>query len=641
MKKIINILLIFLMCTNVVYASTDSKEVVRIKNIFNIKNVTDFRVSNSEYYIDENIKIKTLVYEWTADGTSYNVSTDTDGNIMGYDKMDDTENNNFEIMTISEIKQAATDFINKIDSNLLKNYKLKNTKVYLKDGSAFLTYTRIVNNLEVINDTMEIEVNFHTKSVSHYNRINTSTLYKDSAFPDVKKAKNKEDVLANLETNNPFKLAYLVTGEDDNLNTVLVYTNLAQLKTVNAITGKPVQINHYNAVEDAAKASDELTDIEIAEINKIKNIKSEKDATDFISSNFDITNMQLESTHLYQDEDKNYYYTFNYNSPDGYGKFMSVNLDAKDLKLKSYMFYDDTEYKPVTLSTATAKNIANTFLSKYIHAKNIDEVNPIIVEDVYDTTVFYPRVENNIPVYSEGITILINNTSKKVTSYQTHFSKAKFNASDNLIDIAKAKETAQKLFSLKYSYMDNKPLLIYSYDEQPFIRATDGIELTSFGEEKQNLEINYSNLNSSKYKNEIQVLTELGIGFYKISDLTQELTVENFLQLMNSLYSVDLYSKQHYYYQTYEDLKEGDYSKKLTYKDAVKWTLNSMGIRKLQNAKEVWEKTIYSDYNSIEKSYLGYYFMAKANGVFDKSESLQNSSVSAEEMLHLIYQSIK
>ncbi|EGY79488.1 hypothetical protein HMPREF9129_1390 [Peptoniphilus indolicus ATCC 29427] len=175
-------------------------------------------------------------------------------------------------------------------------------------------------------------------------------------------------------------------------------------------------------------------------------------------------------------------------------------------------------------------------------------------------------------------------------------------------------------FGLSYGYVGSKPTLIYSYKNgNTILRASDGTPISIVGDEIQNPEINYENLEKSKYKDEITMLTDLGIGFYNLKDLQRSITIKEFINLMESIDSVTTKAIDYSFIPSqYEDLNQSDLENILTYKNAIKWILNSKGINNFKNTTEIWDKTIFKDYDNIEKEYLAYYYIAKSKGIYDK-----------------------
>lgn len=644
MKKIISSLLIVLLFTNYIYATPNSKEILKIKKIFGITDATEFNITTSENSYDDGGSFKTLDYHWKNNNTQYNVSTDVSGNIFRYHVNYSDNNDEFEFLTKEETIKIATDFMNKLDSKLVKQYRLSSMQTYAKNGISTLYFNRYVNDTIVSNDNITIDVLFNNKSVYSFDRTNSSAKFKDENFPKLEKALPKKNVFSNVENTNPLRLSYLVTGDEKNQIGTLVYTHLLDTKPLDATTANPITI-YTTAPKESSKtdAASELSDIEITEIEKIKNLRSEKEVQSFIEKNFDTKDLKLDSKQLILDKNKKYYYLFYYSTPkDSSIRSFSVSIDAKDLSLLSFNEYTMNADNDSKLSEKEAINLASKFLKNFKHAKNIDENNPVTSTSNGTTTILYPRIENNIAVYSEGITILVDNSSKKIFYYKTNFSNAKFPSKSNIINLEKAKEFAMNDFSLSYRYVGSKPTLIYSYkDGTPILRASDGTPISIVGDEIQNPEINYENSEKSKYKDEITMLTDLGIGFYNLKDLQKSITIKEFITLMESIDSgATKYIDYSFIPSQYEDLEESDLENNLTYKNAIKWILNSKGINDFKNATEIWDKTIFKDYDSIEKEYLAYYYIAKSKGIYDKNESFQNQNISADEILHLIYNAV-
>ncbi|WP_040552798.1 hypothetical protein, partial [Peptoniphilus indolicus] len=64
MKKIISSLLIVFLFTNYIYATSNSKEILKIKNIFGVTDATEFNITTSEDTYDDGSAFKTLDYHW-------------------------------------------------------------------------------------------------------------------------------------------------------------------------------------------------------------------------------------------------------------------------------------------------------------------------------------------------------------------------------------------------------------------------------------------------------------------------------------------------------------------------------------------------------------------------------------------------
>ncbi|SUB74655.1 YcdB/YcdC domain-containing protein [Peptoniphilus indolicus] len=644
MKKIISSLLIVFLFTNYIYATSNSKEILKIKNIFGVTDATEFNITTSEDTYDDGSAFKTLDYHWKNNDTQYNVSTDTSGNIFKYDVNYSDKKDEFKFLTKEETIKIASDFMNKLDPNLIKQYRLRDIQTYVKNGSSTLYFNRYVNDTIISNDSITIDVFFNSKSVCSFERTNSSSKFKDENFPKLEDALPKKNIFSNIENTNPLRLSYLVTGDEKKQIGTLVYTHLLDTKPLDATTAKPI-VTYNNNYKDSSKTDGTLAlnDVEITEIEKIKNLKPEKEVQSFIKKNFNTKDLKLDSKQLMLDKNKNYYYLFYYSTPkDSSIRSISVSVDAKDLSLLSFNEYTINTDNDSEISKKEAINLASKFLKNFKHAKNIDENNPVTLSSEGITTILYPRIENNIAVYSEGITILVDNSSKKVFDYKTNFSNAKFPAKSNIINLEKAKEFAMNDFGLSYGYVGSKPTLIYSYKNgNTILRASDGTPISIVGDEIQNPEINYENLEKSKYKDEITMLTDLGIGFYNLKDLQRSITIKEFINLMESIDSVTTKAIDYSFIPSqYEDLNQSDLENILTYKNAIKWILNSKGINNFKNTTEIWDKTIFKDYDNIEKEYLAYYYIAKSKGIYDKNESFQNQNISADEILHLIYNAV-
>ncbi len=167
MKKILFLALIltFIIAgTNYAFAATqeeNDENIIKIKKIFDISDdFENFNISSST----DIYGFKTVSYSWSKNNEYINVMTDSEGNIIDYFRNSETEEK-INLTSKEEIKKQGEIYLKKIDPELLHKYKLKDLNINVFSASASLLYNRIVNGIEVKNDTIYMTLHLGSKSL--------------------------------------------------------------------------------------------------------------------------------------------------------------------------------------------------------------------------------------------------------------------------------------------------------------------------------------------------------------------------------------------------------------------------------------------------------------------------------------------
>lgn len=630
----------------------DEAKVLELKKTFNI---TD-EYKNFDFRTDNYRKETRYSYNWNSNNGGISISTDKDDNIIDYFSYD--SNDNFSkpstLKDKTEIEKIATEFLNKIDKNLVNTYKLKDFNLRAKDGRANLTYARYVNDILVLNDGINISVNLKNKTVENFNRPNPKAddLTK---FPSAEKAISPEKAKSILTEKNPFILSYRVINYDSDTKVIPVYSQFETRSTIDALTGDFIDKDIYSAFYDYPESSiaefenyeKALTPVEESEKNGIKNLKDTESAKKEAISKLGLFNAAFENISLSKYNGDDYLYRISYNTENG--NSISVNMNAQTLEIFSYNLWNNSNLnrkKEVKLEKSEAIKIANDFLTKMKPSlKNINLENPIVTPSDYDnsTNVEFYTVENSIPVIGNGISINIDNEKKLVTNYHVSTEKVDFPTITKDIGKEKALTTILENFEYEkyYAYIDETPKLIYAFknNEAPVIRASDGVAINYMGQAKDEKNLVYKDVDKSKYKDEIENLISMNIGVPNVENLKDKIKVKDYIYLLNSttdsnsIYNIDLTSLTN----KYENLKQEDLEKNITNKLAVRWALNSMNYYNLDNFKDVFDKSVFTDSSSIAAEDSAYYFIAHGLSIYDSNHANPNSEITYEEALHIVY----
>ena len=657
MKKIISLLLILTLLipsgcmaeasTKTIASEEKSEEVLRLKKLFNIGDYKNFDFSS---YTNENKKV--LSYQWSDTGSSLNIETDSEGNILSYSKYEDSENTSgINLKDKKEIQKKADDFIKKIAPDVSTTYRPEDVSIYLGSKSADVTYYRYVNDIKVRSDYISVSVNLSNGEIERFYTTENFTDFPDSKFPDPSKAIAKEEAFNKIFHENPMYLTYYMNPSFYNKTPSYfpAYTQLKKNDLLDAISGDFIDFNEdiiaYKKEEeakDAAAAEGEggisLSEVEMSELNTVKGLKTLDEVKKYLSDNFDLQKYELKSTSLNKYSEDKYAYAFYYQN-----KKSSINIavDAENLELINYNNYFDGSGKKANLSSEKAIKAADEFIKKYNSSKDIDKTNPIVSSSPYSTQVTYYRQKDNHYIVKNGIEISIDNKTGKVTEYVLSLDDLEFKPIGDVISEQEAKKIAMDNISLSYAYVNNEVRLVYDFDYDLIIRANDGKLVGSGGKVFGESDIVYEDLDKSSYKDELEYLTSLGIGLPKSSKVSDPVTVMDYVYLLSLIESPMVYEKDfiasHLDYWIFEDLNDDDIEKSLTRKDAVKWIMNSMNYKGIKDLKDVFDSSIFTDYKSIPKDYRAYYALAKAYSIYDFKDASPNKTLTLEEALHLIY----
>lgn len=633
----------------------------KIKSIFEIPkefNKVDFSKSVDNYGISLNY------YNWNFNESSISVVTDDKENIISYNYNEPNKyKKHLKIKSKDEIKKISDEFIKKIDPSLLKSYRQEEIK--LESGQKFssVIYYRYVNNIKVLNDTLRIFVDLSNNKVTHFNRTSQSLLFNDSDFADPKLAISSDDAIDLILKKYPMNLGYVISKNDENPKAIPAYFQNFPNNTIDAINKNFIEYNSSNMDLKAEGSADEhivgfasnLTKEEVSEVEKFKKLKPLKDVEKYIQKDFNLKDYKINYYNLYKNFDTDsYMYSLEILQGD---KSYNISVDANNLNLLSYSDYSYLPDDGEKVSKEKAIEISNAFIEKHNSFENVDLSNPIVSSvDDYSISICYPRMENGLFVFEEGLFSRIAHNVKDISNYSAFMKKTDFEKIENPkeIDTTTLKELYKEKFgfNLYYSYINNTPVLIYSTNVNssnvaPIIRYKDNAAIdfngVTYGENFDS----YKNIEESKYKDEIEFLKDFEIYIPKNLDLKSNISIGDFIYLLSKLDSGETYSKAYiqtlmsdYYFENIEDIKDKNLERDIYNKDAVKWLMNMCGYRYLQTSKNVFDKSVFTDSNSIPDEYRAYYYLASSLGIYDYADALPNSALTVEEAFHLIYNSI-
>lgn len=452
-----------------------------------------------------------------------------------------------------EAEAIAKDFISQAQPQNYKDYSLESND--LNGNIYYMSFSYKREAIKVNGLTARVSVDATTgKLTSFYTSYNPMTKFDTrSGIISVKEAeKIYKDQIG-------LKKIYTYDYNHDNKkieNIKMVYVPGRDMGySINAKTGK-VEKDSYSiyrseggmgAGEEMSK--DSLTPEERKEIQSKAGLKSMEEAVK-AATNMGLVdkNLSLTRSNLYErsNQESEYIWSLSYQKEDEY---FGLELDARNLDLISYYGPSsyDSSYKIDEKSIEKAKMRAETFVKEH-GSKYRDRIllEDISLDELMDrkTSVIslsYSRFENDAYLPGDGISILYDIAKDKVTSYGVNWTKINLPKYSNF---ANPDRIFEKIFTenklgLSYKLQFNNSGQSYEaklyYDIEnpslPLMFAADTGERVLT--ETQSKPIDYTDINRSKYPEEIRALANLGIGFSEEQLQPQKvISQREFLDLM-------------------------------------------------------------------------------------------------------------
>jgi hypothetical protein len=195
-------------------------------------------------------------------------------------------------------------------------------------------------------------------------------------------------------------------------------------------------------------------------------------------------------------------WSLNWNSPQATGGNFRAQVDAVSGEIVNIYLWKsandaDNTYKLPSLTVDQAKTIADAIVQKLAGPKyprlKFKEENKIIPLNLYGGTSYafsWQRIENDIPVMGNGVSVQVNADSGEVMSYAMTWNEIDFPQPAATIDVASANETFHNAKMLELQYFlppifriaaaDGKEQvqLVYALQKNGMIDALTGKPLT-------------------------------------------------------------------------------------------------------------------------------------------------------------------
>ena len=514
MKKIISLVLssLMLFSTVPVYAvepiSVSNNQKMEemtlvVKNRLGFQDSEEFRssVSTTE---DGMINLETYNLNWEFKDSSITVDITENGFISNYRIWDNTpqEERKSVLFTVTkeQAKETANTFINQINPDVAKEYKLDKVKrdTYyfnlgnltsrLRGDSYIVTYVRTINGSPFISDIMNVRVSGFENKVTSYN----GYYHGNIIFDNKDGIKTLEEAKEIFKNNLDIEYSYMIQhnySEDENgefidkPNGILVYKDKTNEKYLEARTGKLYEEDsryiaydyessdkYFGAVTESvsndamAGGSNNnafLTEEEIAEILDTKDVLEIEKLFKEIKTlgYFDISDdATIYSYRLVKDKEENtktFYINFSETADkhsDG-----SIQVNAKTGKVESFQNYRNDHNSYNYKDLAKRSQYAINFVKNY--TLNGNDVS-FDVEDRGIDFRFY-RIVNGIKCYDNYIIANINPDNNKIDYFRTYWTEdVDFVSPENVITFEEAKQHFVDNFEYKLFYYVDDNLLI-------------------------------------------------------------------------------------------------------------------------------------------------------------------------------------
>ena len=488
-------------------------------------------------------------FSWeTSDRDNYaslNVTVDANGIIRNYYKYDSSENDgdgklSINKMTSEEAMKKAEALVNRLNPSISGKLRLESNDASetLSDSNFYFRINHIENGIRVYGDDGSVRYNAERDELRNFN-IDYSASPKCNA---VEKPLSVEDAQKNYMDKLGLKLIYkkFYTGKNAEKKVVPVYVpSNKNNEYINAETGEVETIisrgygfrdtmagGKGEASADAMSKNSGLTEAEISVIEELNGLMPRDSIVKAVKDNKVINmanNISMRYYSVYKDDDR-YYANLSFESGEKENsKYVSVCADAKTGEI--IRFSKGGELAPnnsAKISDDRAKAISDE-AAKYMAGEKFDEYKFENGENGFYT---YVRYVNDIPAEDDCITVDINMSDGKVSSYSCEYSDIEFPSLDGIIGKDEAGKALFGAVDYEMVYMPQctseksektdlyVPVFMLDNTKPQIINAADGKLLDYDGEEYKEYSLaKYNDIDGHYAEQAIYDLARYGICF--------------------------------------------------------------------------------------------------------------------------------
>ena len=670
MKRFLSLLLILsLVLSMTVFAygaEEDSRElekaITAVKSL--VKVDEDFTVFSHSTWKEEYNPVEkglTIWYlEWYDGENSKNISAQVDENglLRSFSKyVDKPYSAKPGAMSKAEGDEIAKAFLTKALPEGFKNVKLKD--YYSYGQSKTYNYDLYVNNIRVDFITISVAVDSDDKEVTNYYTQNLGALNK-LTFPKAEGIIGKDKAAASYIDKIGVDLDYLIYNDYQKRQafTFPAYLASPANMAVDAITGEVVYYNPYffgyggeggMGSADLSQSQKELSPVEQEAVDTVKGLLDKKDALSLLTGKVHSLSKDKyqDSASLTKDQFSGRY-AWGFNFENGYGA-----VDAKTGEIINFSLYEDYKEVKNGISHETAVKKAEEAVKLYSDSK-VDKVvydknQSTLTGDNYAYYVVFARVEKDMKVKGNGISVTVSKKDGKILNYYVEWNPL---LTFKELEKAVSEEDAFSVFDENskfgpaYIYTDDKVALAYIFNN-PIGYNVDPVtkELKDYRGRlyKDNKKEGYPDIKGKWYEKEVTMLLEN--GHFLDQDTfngNASITQEGFLRY---LYSDYYYLDQDEFYKALESdgkvkKEEKNPDSTLLRKDAAKFAVRYIGLAKAAEQPQIYQQA-FTDY--VQKEYKGYAALAKALSIMKgdkRGRFLQNKETTNGEAAVIIYNTL-
>lgn len=516
------------------------------------------------YNIYEQNGLKVWYLSWSNEETQKYVSVTIDENnfISSYSTYQYMSYNNGKQIPKYSKEQGqkiAEQFINNLEPNLLKQYKLVENNTYNSDRDYYFSYVRQVNGISYFNNIISINVNNISGQVTNYN----CGYSKTTKFEDASKIIGLDKAQKAFAEKLGLKLVYNIKSENNKPVTYLAYVPKDPYKYIDAVTGEVETLSNRYGIYDTAVAYSEkssmdaaanvvLTPEELDAVKDMSNLISKEDVDKKIRSislfKLD-SEYKLVSAELRKDwrNENSLVWSLQYrkeiDATTKQNRDVQVTANAKTGEIKEFWtYYSSPEGTKPQKTKDQAKAISDEALkvlvpNTYAKLKFDDSYSGYVYEDGTQSNYSfrYVRIENGIECPSDYVTISYDNLSGNISGmYSNWTDNLKFDNPKKAIPVEEANKVLFDKIGYDIQYVDDynqnatdkmiypergsaeNAILGYFFDnyKPKIISAITGDVLDYNGEVYKEYKVtDYTDIDGLAAEDKIKILTQLNIRY--------------------------------------------------------------------------------------------------------------------------------
>lgn len=642
--------------------------IVNMRNKLKIESDYD-EVTTEEVNPNSSTKYYTVNYYNSTNGNSAWFSSDVYGNLMSFG---DYSENNYSndianAISTSEAEDIVREFVIALYGDVANDFEINENidNNSLESTSYYFNIIRIVNDIPVDSDGISVEVSKKNGKVLGAN-VQTGTNYNfsdDSYFDDFQDVVSEDEGLEKYKEINNFYEAILGVdvssgGARRTFEYRPVYSFLEKQIPIDAKTLEPVYLDSdrnefYGAdTEEAAPAEAiEPRELTPAEQEQVDNINTQSTVDQAEQKARQLTNLEgyeLDFSNFsnYMGSKDYYIWVMSFTNDDS--DYVYMTLLANDLSLMNFSknsvitpnqeFSDDNQ-EYVDLGNNYLKSKGGLDPEDF----TLTERSKNVQDGPEHKLVYVRKVNDEINLHNDRVTIVINKAEKEVSSYSktwifeddfeySDFEITKDEAFDNLVE--------KMGFELVYKrdYTDSSvPMKLYYQLKEPDFHYTDflidgisGELIDDFGKPiRTNHRINYEDIDEAKNPEIIQMLASNGIGYKgDMLNPTESVDQISLFRILASPYIYNGSSLDSSVDEIYDALEfknilgdeERDPEKIITQRDYAKYVSRYLEYEEFAKLNDIY-KDKYDDIDSDDSDY-GYLLLAKEKNLIESEDDL-------------------